>query len=122
MSSLDDLSDAQIQQILCVGGIATGALAALAPGLFHRLYGTGEVDDIGLSMTRYFGNALAAGSVLVGLADDEHRKTALGVAAAFNCTSALLSFAAGDVPVGTRIRAGLTSAAFAGLAAYGATR
>ena len=118
--SNDSLSATQAQQILAVGGIATGALAALAPAAFHKLYGTGEVDGKTLSMTRYFGNALTASSVLVALADDDQRSTVLTTAAVFNATSALLSFTGEGVPAGTRIRAGLTSAAFAALSALGA--
>ncbi len=74
-------------------------------------------------MTRYFGNALVASSVLVARADDDERSPVLATAAVFNATSALLSLVPGKgVPAGTRVRAGLTSAAFAALAGYAATR
>ncbi len=119
----DTLSTARAQQILAAGGIATGALAALAPDAFHRVYGTGEIDDVARSMTRYFGNALAASSVLVGLADDDQRSSVLTTAAVFNATSAVISLLPAEgVPAGTRARAGLTSAAFAALAVYAARR
>ena len=109
-----------VQKFVTTGGLAFGALAAVAPGLLHRVYGTGDLGPGGLHMTQLWGTAVAATGVLGLMMPPEDRQRALAVAAAMNTANALLATAASGLPARARLGSAVSFAVFAAVSAYGA--
>ena len=112
----------KVAQAIGMGSLGFGLLATAAPGALRRAYGDkssgGSLDYFG----RMWGTRTAVlGALTLMAGSDEERRRIATLAAAMNAVDSLAAFRAKGVPGATRVMAGLTSAGFAGAAAYVAT-
>lgn len=106
------------QTAVGAGSVAFGAIAALTPRLFLRMYGVPDEASV-RTMTRIWGTRTAVlGALAFALEGTEAQRKLLTLTSAMNAADAVMVAAAGGVPVRARVLGSLTSATFAGATAY----
>jgi hypothetical protein len=112
----NDMDIDQLEQGLAIGAVGFGVVAALAPGVFTKVYGIGD-DPRLLTLTRLWGTRTTALGLLAltGSADSQRLAT---IATGMNAFDALVVARAGGIPARSRAMGALTSGAFAAAFAY----
>lgn len=105
------------------GAVAFGVAGALVPALVGSAYGMGQADSGQVFMTRLWGSRnLALGGIVLSAGSPAERKRFAAVGAGMNAIDVAAAALTPGLPLQTRVMAGATSALFAGLLGYLATR
>lgn len=110
-----------IRKSTAIGGLAFGAVAALAPRVFGGIYGMPNDPHV-KTMTRLWGTRTAVLGTALLLADrPADQRRLMMMATAMSAADTVFIASAGGTSVQGRVLGAITSAGFAGAGAYSLT-